>query len=71
MLPYNLYTQNFGSILADAYFIGSVLYPDRFDDTDPFKKADEIYGFLVGDAVFGMMNDAFGGLAFERIILEE
>ncbi|HUT65734.1 MAG TPA: iron ABC transporter substrate-binding protein [Spirochaetota bacterium] len=71
VLPYNLYTQNFGSILADGYFIGSVLYPDRFGDTDHVKKADEIYEFLVGEPVFGMMNDAFGGLAFERIILEE
>jgi iron complex transport system substrate-binding protein len=71
VLPYNLYSQNFGSILADAHFIGSVLYPDRFGDIDPFKKADEIYGFLVGEAVFGMMNNAFGGLAFKKIIPEE
>lgn len=71
VLPYNLYTQNFGSILADAYFIGSVLYPDRFGDTNPLIKADEIYEFLVGKPVFGMMNDAFGGLAFKRIMLEE
>jgi len=49
LLPYNWYTRNFGSILANAYFIGKVLYPDRIADIDPAAKADEIYTFLVGN----------------------
>lgn len=70
VLPYNWYSQNLGSILADAYFVGKVLYPWRFEDIDPAKKADEIYAFLVGKKVFSEMSAAFGGLAFERIPLE-
>ncbi|HQQ11357.1 MAG TPA: iron ABC transporter substrate-binding protein [Synergistales bacterium] len=71
VLPYNWYSQNHGSILADAYFIGKVLYPDRFEDIDPAKKADEIYAFLVGKPVFDQMNKAFGNLAFEKIDLSK
>ncbi len=67
LLPYNWYTQNFGSILANAYYIGALLYPERFADVDPAVKADEIYAFLVGRPVFQPMKAAFGGLAFERI----
>ncbi len=70
VLPYNWYTQNFGSILADAYFIGTVLYPEQFADVDPGKKADEIYEFLVGEPVFGEMNALFQNLVFKRIPIE-
>ncbi|WP_207259973.1 iron ABC transporter substrate-binding protein [Desulfovibrio sp. Huiquan2017] len=67
VLPYNWYTQNFGSILADAYYIGKVLYPDRFTDVDPAAKADEIYTFLVGKPVFKDMDALFHGLAFKPV----
>jgi len=70
VLPYNWYTQNFGSILANAFFIGQRLYPDAFKDIDPKKKADEIYSFLVGKAVFEQMNTAFKKLVFEKIPLD-
>ena len=67
VLPYNWYTQNHGSIVADAYYIGTVLYPDRFSDVDPAVKADEIYSFLVGQPVFDEMNSAFGEKGFTRL----
>jgi iron complex transport system substrate-binding protein len=70
VLPYNWYTQNFGSILADAYFIGTILYPEQFADVDSGKKADEIYTFLVGEPVFGEMNALFQNLVFKRIPIE-
>ncbi len=69
VLPYNWYSQNFGSILADAWFIGGLLYPDRFQGLDPAAKADEIYAFLVGEPVFKQMNELFQGLAFTRVPL--
>lgn len=71
VLPYNSYAANFGSILANAYFIGKVLYPDAFADVDPAAKAGEIYRFLLGEAVFEQMNDAFDGLVFRRIPILE
>lgn len=69
VLPYNWYTSNHGSVLADAYYIGSVLYPDKFADVDPDAKADEIYVFLVGEPVFDQMNAAFSNQAFAKIDL--
>jgi len=69
VLPYNWYSQNHGSILADAYFIGKVLYPERFEDVDPVEKANEIYSFLVGKPVFDRMNEGFGSMIFKKIDL--
>ncbi len=69
VLPYNWYNQNFDSILANAYFIGKLLYPDRFSDIDPQAKADEIYTFLVGKPLFHEMNSQFQNMAFARIPL--
>lgn len=68
VLPYNWYTKNYGSILADAYFIGKILYPERFTDIEPTAKADEIYEFLVGKPVFNEMNALFQGKAFKAIV---
>lgn len=70
VLPYNWYTRNYGSILADAYFVGKFLYPDRFHDIDPVAQADKIYTFLVGKPVFDLMSGAFDGLGFKRIPLK-
>ncbi len=69
VLPYNWYTSNYGSILADAYFVGKVLYPDRFQDIQPSVKADEIYDFLLGEAVFQQLNQAFQGMVLRKIPL--
>ena len=71
LLPYNWYAQNFGSILADAWFIGKLIYPDRFKDIEPEQKADEIYTFLVGKPVYEIMNNNFQKLAFKKIPLSE
>ncbi len=67
VLPYNWYTQNFGNILADAYFVGSILFPDRFADVNPSAKADDIYRFLVGKSVFKRLNEEFDGRVFQRL----
>lgn len=69
MLPYNWYSHNYGSILADAYYAGKVVFPERFSDVDPKAKADEIYTFLVGRPVFDLLDQAFKQAAFERIDL--
>lgn len=70
LLPYNWYTKNYGSILANAYYVGKLLYPDRFTDVEPEEKADEIYQFLVGKPVFTAMNGFFENLAFKQVPLE-
>lgn len=70
LLPYNWYTQNFGSILANAWYIGKVLYPDRFSDIDPVRQADWIYSFLLGSPVFDRINSVFHDMAFKPVKLE-
>lgn len=67
LLPCNAYAQNFDSVLANAYFVGKLLYPDRFADVDPAAKADEIYAFLVGQPVFARQRAAYGELLFSRV----
>lgn len=67
VLPYNWYSRNYGSILANAFYIGKLLYPDRFKDIDPAAKADEIYTFLVGKPVFADMDRMFNGLAYKPV----
>lgn len=67
LLPYNWYSKNYGSILANAFYIGKVLYPNRFVDVDPAAKADEIYSFLVGKPVFNKMSSIFQGLPYQPV----
>lgn len=69
VLPYNFYNTNYETVLADAYFIGKTLYPDRFADVDPAKKADEIYTFFLGKPVFDDLNSQYKNLGFEKIPL--
>ncbi|WP_163338892.1 iron ABC transporter substrate-binding protein [Desulfopila sp. IMCC35008] len=69
LLPYNFYSINYGSILADAYYAGKVLYPEKFMDIAPKEKADEIYTFLLGKPVFENMAKSFGKAPFEKINL--
>lgn len=61
VLPYNWYANNYDTVLADAYAIGKILYPDRFADVDPEQKADEIYTALDGRPVYAGMKQHFGG----------
>ncbi|RLI76967.1 iron ABC transporter substrate-binding protein [Archaeoglobales archaeon] len=61
ILPFNYYTTNIGTALADAYYIGKVLYPEKFSDISPEKKANDIFEFLVGKAVYNIMKEKYGG----------
>jgi iron complex transport system substrate-binding protein len=67
VIPYNYYSTNYESVLANAYFIGKVLYPDRFKDIDPEAKADEIYTFFLGKPLYSEINGQYGSLGFKAI----
>lgn len=60
-LPYNYYTTNVDTAVADAYFMGKVIFPEAFEDVDPVAKADEIYRFLLGKDLYDQMARDFGG----------
>ncbi|MEM1981254.1 MAG: ABC transporter substrate-binding protein [Candidatus Hadarchaeales archaeon] len=61
LLPYNYYATNFSVALANAYYLGKILYPDRFADVDPVKKADEIFRTFVGKPLYSAYENAYGG----------
>lgn len=68
-LPYNYYYTNIDVAICDAYYIGKIIYPDKFADIDIQTKADEIFEFLVGKEIYDdLANDFHGGfmqLTFE------
>lgn len=61
VLPYNHYTTNFATVLADAYYIAQVIFGPDFIEEDPAEKADEIYQFFLGEKVYQDMAEIFGG----------
>lgn len=65
--PHTSMGTNHETSLANAYYIGKVLYPDRFKDVDPEKKADEIYEFVVGKPVFKELNESMGRQSYQKI----
>ncbi|HBQ86570.1 MAG TPA: hypothetical protein DD811_08830 [Syntrophomonas sp.] len=66
-LPFNYYWTNIDTAVADAYYIGQVIYPEQFKDIDPEKKADEIYQLLLGKPLYAQMAKDFGG--FKKLTL--
>ncbi|OBZ35148.1 MAG: hypothetical protein A9957_01090 [Methanohalophilus sp. DAL1] len=65
VMPYNWYTTNHGNVLADAWYVGKVVYPSEFQDVSPQEKANEIYSFLyaespVNEDIYETMTDNFG-----------
>lgn len=67
VFPYNAYTTNYESVLANAYYIGTVLYPEQFADIAPMAKAEEISNFLNGGPAFEHINSNFNNLGFSRV----
>ena len=55
---------NMETPLANAYYMGSVLYPDAFADIDPKTKADEIYTKFLGTPLFAELNAQYDNLAY-------
>jgi len=61
LLPYNFYSTNFGTLLANSYYIGKIIYPQKFADIDPCIKADEIYTKILGKPVYKKLECKYGG----------
>ena len=50
ILPYCWYAYNKENAIADAYYVGKVMYPDEFQDIDIDEKSVEIYKKFYGDS---------------------
>jgi len=68
-IPFNSYWTNVELALANAYYAGTVLFPDQFGDVaDPGAKTDEIAEMLVGGPVYDRLVEIYGG-GFGRLDL--
>jgi len=65
--PHTAMFVNHETTLANAYFVGKVLYPENFKDIDPAEKADEIYKFVDGGPVFDQLNKNLGNMSYQNI----
>ncbi len=67
LLPHNYYTTNYGSVLANCWYVGKTLYPEQFSDINVSQKADAIFSFLVGKPVFDQLNGTVDDNAFTKL----
>ena len=55
--------------IANAYYAGKVIYPERFADVDPIRKADEIFAIMLGQPFYEKL--AADGMRFGKITIGE
>ena len=54
---FNYYWCNMELAIADAYYAGTIIYPEAFKDIDFEKKADEIFTTMVGMPYLKVLSD--------------
>lgn len=60
-LPYNYYYTNIDIALCDAYYIGSIVYPEQFKDVDIVSKSNEIFKELLGKELYAEVAQEYNG----------
>ncbi|MEF8780092.1 MAG: ABC transporter substrate-binding protein [Haloferacaceae archaeon] len=58
--PHYFYDYNPSTMLANTYFMGTVLYPEAFADVEPASAADRIYDEFLGTELYSEVEAAFG-----------
>ncbi len=61
-LPYNAYYTNIETVYINAYYVASVVYPDKFSDVNISEKADEIYTNFLGKTFYAEITAKYGTL---------
>ncbi len=65
-------TSNYTNVeipIVNAYYAGSVMFPEAFSDVDFEKKAEEVFGFFLGhEGYLKVLNDA--GMGYGSVSLE-
>ncbi|SDM48443.1 ABC transporter substrate-binding protein [Halarsenatibacter silvermanii] len=61
ILPYSDYHRQTSSILGNAYYAGSIIYPERFSDVDPESRVEEIMEKFLGEPVYDELSDFHRG----------
>lgn len=67
VVPYNWYATNWENAFADAYYIGKILYPDRFADVDIDKKAEEISAKFLGKSAYSNIKKQYKDLPMTQL----
>jgi len=67
MISFNNYSTNMEVAMADAYYAGKVLFPEKFADIDMETKTDEIIAKFLGRGIYAEMKEV--GLTFGKITL--
>ncbi|MDV0443202.1 hypothetical protein McpCs1_05700 [Methanocorpusculaceae archaeon Cs1] len=65
--PHTSMNVNHETSLANAYYIGKILYPEQFSDIDPSAKADEIYEFVVGAPVYSQLKANVQNMSYQKV----
>lgn len=60
-LPYNYYHTNLEVAISDAYYMGTILYPELFKDVDIEEKYHEIVSTLLGASDYEQMKQEYYG----------
>ncbi|OKY77299.1 MAG: ABC-type Fe(3+)-hydroxamate transport system periplasmic component [Candidatus Methanohalarchaeum thermophilum] len=61
VLPQSYYHHMHATVLSNSYYIGKIIYPDRFEDIDIKQKSNQIFEKLVGKPVYHEIKQDFGG----------
>lgn len=61
VMPYNIYHTNLELALANSWYIGKILYPQRFSDVDPARKTDDMCRIFNGIPCYDALFAEFGG----------
>ena len=71
-IAYNWYTTNVEVAIADAYYAGTIIYPEQFKDIEIVEKANEIFVHMLGDKAEHYYQDLVDGqLGFGELNIEE
>ena len=65
--PHTSMGTNHETSIANAYYIGTILYPEQFADIDPAAKADEIYTFIDGAPVYEQLKANQNNLSYQKL----
>lgn len=69
MVSFNYFSTNMELAIVDAYFAGSVLYPEQFADIRFEEKAEEIFNTMLGCDYLNVLDQ--NGQGFGTITIGE
>ena len=66
---FNYFSTNMELAIADAYYAGTIIYPEQFKDVDFNAKAEEIFNTMIGMDYLKVLDD--NGIGFGQMTIGE